>query len=53
MNQSIKPNSIKTGENDIYTIKETNIKRIYDIIKNSYTAKPNEECNVISSIKKD
>lgn len=46
MNQGTKPNTIKCGENDIYTIKESNIKRIYDIIKNSYTAKPNEECSV-------
>ena len=46
MNQNLKSSIIKSTETDIYTIKESNIKRIYDIIKNSYTAKPNEECNV-------
>ena len=50
MNQSIKQSNIKSTESEIYTIKESNIKRIYDIIKNSYTAKPNEECNVSKEI---
>lgn len=37
---------LKVSENDIYIIRENNIKRIHDILKNSYTAKPNLECNV-------
>jgi hypothetical protein len=37
---------LKVSENEIYIIKENNIKRIHDILKNSYTAKPNLECNV-------
>jgi hypothetical protein len=38
--------NFKVSDNEIYMIRENNIKRIHDILKNSYTAKPNEECNV-------
>jgi hypothetical protein len=38
--------SFKISDSEIYMIKDTNLKRIHDILKNSYTAKPNEECNV-------
>lgn len=41
------PLSFKMSDGEIYMIRETNIKRIHDILKNSYTAKPNEECNII------
>lgn len=37
----------RISDNEIYMIKEQNIKRIHDILKNSYTAKSNEECGVI------
>lgn len=40
--------SFKMNDSEVYMIKESNIKRIHDILKNSYTAKPNEECNVKS-----
>ena len=39
--------SFRVSDNEMYMIRENNIKRIHDILKNSYTAKPNEECNVI------
>jgi len=46
--------SFKITDSELYMIKENNIKRIHDIIKNSYTAKPNEECKVNrNKIKKD
>ena len=38
--------SFKMTYSEIYMIKENNVKRIHDILRNSYTAKPNEECNV-------
>ncbi len=37
---------LKVSENEMYIIRENNIKRIHEILKNSYTAKPNLECNV-------
>jgi hypothetical protein len=43
----LKPNPFKISDGEIYMIKDNNLKRIHDILKNSYTAKPNEECNVI------
>ena len=43
-----KPNIFRINDSEVYMIKDTNLKRINDILKNSYTAKPpNEECNVI------
>jgi hypothetical protein len=42
----MKPGGFKISDSEIYMIKDTNLKRIHDILKNSYTAKPNEECNV-------
>ncbi len=42
-----KPNIFRINDSEVYMIKDTNLKRINDILKNSYTAKPpNEECNV-------
>ena len=38
--------SFKMTDSELYMIRENNIKRIHEILKNSYTAKPNEECNV-------
>jgi hypothetical protein len=38
--------NFKVSDNELFMIRENNIKRIHDILKNSYTAKPNEECNV-------
>jgi hypothetical protein len=38
--------NIKVGDNEIYMIKETSIKRIHDVMKNSYLARPNPDCNV-------
>jgi hypothetical protein len=43
---NMRPNTVKISENEIYMIRENNIKRIHDILKNSYTAKPNLECTV-------
>jgi hypothetical protein len=45
-NKLVKPSSFKISDSELYMIKDTNLKRIHDILKNSYTAKPNEECNV-------
>ena len=42
--------SFKMTDSEMYMIRENNIKRIHEILKNSYTAKPNEECNVCLSI---
>ena len=39
--------NIRITDSEVYMIKDTNLRRIHDILKNSYTAKPNEECNVI------
>ena len=38
--------SFRVSDNELYMIRENNIKRIYEILKNSFTAKPNEECSV-------
>jgi hypothetical protein len=38
--------NFRVSDNELYMIKENNIKRIHDILKNSFTAKPNEECSV-------
>jgi len=46
LNVGIRHAPLKVSENEIYIIRENNIKRIHDILKNSYTAKPNMECNV-------
>ena len=40
------PQSFRVSDAEIYMIRENNIKRIHEILKNSYTAKANEECNV-------
>jgi len=40
------PQSFRVSDAEVYMIRENNIKRIHEILKNSYTAKPNEECNV-------
>jgi hypothetical protein len=45
--QTTRPNIFKITDSEVYMIKDTNLRRIHDILKNSYTAKPNEECNVI------
>ena len=46
-NQNIeKKVNLKVGDNEIYMIKESSIKRIHDVMKNSYMAKPNPDCNV-------
>jgi hypothetical protein len=42
-----KQNKFTMNDQEVYMIKESNIKRIHDILKNSYTAKANEDCNVI------
>jgi hypothetical protein len=47
--QMSKPNIFRITDSEVYMIKDTNLRRIHDILKNSYTAKPNEECNVIHS----
>jgi hypothetical protein len=41
-----RPNIFRITDSEVYMIKDTNLRRIHDILKNSYTAKPNEECNV-------
>lgn len=46
LNVGMRHTPFKVSENEIYVIRENNIKRIHDILKNSYTAKPNLECNV-------
>jgi hypothetical protein len=38
--------SFRVSDNELYMIRENNIKRIHDILKNSFTAKPNDECMV-------
>jgi len=47
LNVGMRQVPLKVSENEIYIIRENNIKRIHDILKNSYTAKPNLECKVI------
>ena len=37
---------LKITDNEIYMIKDYNIKRVHDIIKNSVSAKPTYECEV-------
>ena len=44
--------SFRVSDNELYMIRENNIKRIHDILKNSFTAKPNEECSVIYILQK-
>ena len=44
--QQIKNFPFKVNDNDIYMIKESSIKRIHDVMKNSYMAKPNPDCKV-------
>ena len=44
--QQIKNFPFKVSDNEIYMIKESSIKRIHDVMKNSYIAKPNPDCNV-------
>jgi len=36
----------RVSDNEMYMIRETSIKRIHDVMKNSYNAKPNPDCNV-------
>jgi len=36
----------RVSDNEIYMIRENSIKRIHDVMKNSYNAKPNPDCNV-------
>ena len=38
----------RVSDNEIYMIRENSIKRIHDVMKNSYNAKPNPDCNVNS-----
>jgi hypothetical protein len=40
-------NLFKISENEIYMIKESNIRRVHDIMKNTSNAKPNDGCSVI------
>ncbi len=47
LNVGVRQVPLKVSENEIYIIRENNIKRIHDILKNSYTAKPNLECKVM------
>lgn len=44
--QPIKNPTFKVSDNEMYMIKESSIKRIHDVMKNSYNAKPNPDCNV-------
>jgi len=39
--------NFKLSDNEVYMIKDQNFKRIHDILKNSFTAKPPEDCSVI------
>ncbi len=41
-----KSNLFKVSDNEMYMIRENGIKRIHDVMKNSYNAKPNPDCNV-------
>lgn len=36
----------RVSDNEMYMIRENSIKRIHDVMKNSYNAKPNPDCNV-------
>lgn len=36
----------RVNDNEMYMIRENSIKRIHDVMKNSYNAKPNPDCNV-------
>ena len=40
--------SFRVSDNEIYMIRENSIKRIHDVMKNSYNAKPNPDCDVKS-----
>ena len=38
--------NFKVSVNEVYMIRDQNFKRIHEILKNSFTAKPPEDCSV-------
>lgn len=46
-----KPHPFRSMESEVYIIKDNNLKRINEILKNSYSSKPNNLCKVNVSIK--
>ena len=42
---------LKIQESEIYMIKENNVKKVHETIKNSFVAKPNDDCNVYKCFK--